>query len=167
MKQLSTRFLILLFCLTYTACSPSDKTGYINITKVYGEIKISEKYKAHLQNIESQLASQISEKRRKNQVKKDAVLAKKNPSQKELEIVFQLQNELDSMENYYSKAFNDSSLKYNEKVKDVVNELVYQYGMENNYTYLFSPASSNSFMYADSTLDRSDQVIEYINKHTN
>jgi Skp family chaperone for outer membrane proteins len=114
--------------------------------------------------LERTLAGKISEQRKERAVIKEAFLAKKSPSQKDLETIFKMTNEMDSIEQYYSTIFKDSSENYNLLVEKAVNDLVYQYGLKHEYTYLYSPATSNSFMYADSSLDVTTAVITYINE---
>ncbi|MFT6717550.1 MAG: Skp family chaperone for outer membrane protein, partial [Saprospiraceae bacterium] len=143
-----------------------QKTGYIDINEVYSEIELSKKYNKYLAALETNLAYQISEARAQKQTVKDVILAKKQPSQNDLELVFKMTSDMDSIEEFYSKTFQDSSEKYNLIVERTVNDLVYDYGLQNKFTYLYSPATSNSFMYADSTLDVTAAVIEYINAET-
>jgi Skp family chaperone for outer membrane proteins len=153
----------LLIITTFLSCSNREKTGYININEVYNEINITKKYNQHLSALENALAQKISSKRAENSAKKKVILELLSPAQDQLKEVFHLTNEQNSIEEFYSKAFKDSSDKYNLMVKKTVNDLVYKYGEVNKFTYLFSPATSNSFMYADSTLDVTEYVIEYIN----
>ena len=146
------------------SCSNSDKTAYIDINKVYSEIKITKIYEQKLSVVQENFALKIKTQRAENQKEKDVILAKKNPTQKELEVIFKLQTKLDSLEDFYSKAFNDTSRLYNLTIEQTVNDLVYEYGAKHKYSYIYSPASANTFMYADSTLDISDEIITYINK---
>lgn len=152
--------------LAICACSNVDRTAYIDINKVYSEIKLTKKYEQKLSVVQENFALKIKNQRAENQKEKDLILGKKNPTQKELEIIFKLQEKLDSIENFYSKAFDDTSLSYNKQIEQKVNDLVYEFGLKNNYSYIYSPASANTFMYADSTLDISDVIIEYINKNS-
>jgi outer membrane protein len=162
MKTLLPFLLVVLL----SSCNNGQKTGYIDINEVYSEIELSKKYNKYLAALETNLAYQISEARAQKQTVKDVILAKKQPSQNDLELVFKMTSDMDSIEEYYSKAFQDSSEKYNLIVERTVNDLVYDYGLQNKFTYLYSPATSNSFMYADSTLDVTAAVIEYINAKT-
>jgi len=158
--------LSLLMITLLLSCTNGEKTGYIDINEVYGKINITKKYNEHLGALENALAQEISNKRAENTAKKNEILNLLSPAQDQLEAVFHLTNEQDSIEQFYSKALKDSSDKYNLKVEKTVNDLVYKYGQANKFTYLYSPATSNSFMYADSTLDVTTEVIEYINKNT-
>lgn len=162
---MKTLFPIILSVL-FISCSPGEKTGYIDINEVYSEINITKKYNKHLAVLENDLAYKISQERIIRQTKKDEVLAKKSPAQKDLEVIFIMTNEMDSIEKHYSEDFKDSSDKYNLLVEKTVNDLVYRYGQEQEFTYLYSPATSNSFMYADSSLDVTVNVIKFINAET-
>lgn len=155
--------ILVLLTVGIFACGKNEKTGYIDINEVYSGINISKKYNARLGELERVLTHELASKREKLQEKKQNALSNTTPSQSELEEVFVLSSKMDSIEESYSKMFKDSTLKYNLQVEKIVNDLVYQYGSDNKYTYLYSPATSNSFMYADSTLDITKEVIEFIN----
>lgn len=159
MKKLIYTFLTLLLF----ACQPSSKTAYIDINEVYSEIEISKELRQKLSSLEQSYSSQLTAKQAQVGIRKDQVLGLKNPSQAVLQEVFQMQKSADSLQKQLEQQFKDSTLKYNERVKDVVNDLVYEYGIQNHYTYIFSPAMSNAFMYADSTLDITKEIIDYIN----
>ena len=58
----------------------------------------------------------------------------------------------------------DSSELYTKLVNDKINDKVAQYGKENGFKYIFNPRGNNGFMYGDSTLNVTHQVLEYINK---
>ncbi|MFT6747835.1 MAG: Skp family chaperone for outer membrane protein [Glaciecola sp.] len=159
-------FFSIILSVLLVSCSTGEKTGYIDINEVYREINITKKYNKHLAALENDLAYKISQERTIRQTTKDEVLAKKSPSQKDLEVVFKMTTEMDSIEKHYSKAFKDSSDRYNLLVEKTVNDLVYRYGQEQKFTYLYSPATSNSFMYADSSLDVTLKVIKFIDSET-
>ncbi len=158
--------LILFFFLATSSCDRAQKTGYININQVYKEIEMTSSYNAHLSMIENVFAKKISEERSQKNQLKDLILAKPQPSQQELKTALALSNQMDSIENFFSQAFKDSTDRYHLLVEKKVNRLVYQFGKTNGYQYLYSPANSNSFMYADSSLDVSKEVVAFINSHT-
>lgn len=156
----------LLLAILLASCTQSEKTGYIDINKVYGEINITKKYNAYLASLENELASKIAAERALIQDQKNNILTADKPSQSDLKKAFELTNVMDSIEQHYSKLFQDSTEKYNLLVEKTVNDLVYKYGQVKSYTYLYSPATSNSFMYADSTLDVTQKVVKFINQET-
>lgn len=155
----------LLACLipTLLACS-NNKTAYIDINQVYASINLSKEYRERLEQLEQHYTYQLSEGQQKLTGYKDNILAKKNPNQKELQEIFLLQQELDSLQKQLEAQFKDSTLYYNDLIEETVNDWVYEFGQEKGFKYIFSPASSNAFMYADSTLDITRQVISYINQ---
>jgi outer membrane protein len=86
-------------------------------------------------------------------------------NQAQLAIIYSKQEAVDSLERYFTKALQDSTKKYNQIVEQKVNDLVYKFGKEEGYDFIFSPANTNAFMYADSTLDITKEAVDYINKN--
>ena len=149
MKKLSLLLFLALF-----SCS-AEKTAYIDINQVYASLTQSRVFREKLERLEQNYSELI-------QV--NEILGKKSPSQQELQIVFKQQQKLDSLQKRLEGQFKDSTLFYNDLIEELVNEKVYEFGLKNGYQYIYSPASSNAFMYADSTLNVTAEVIEYINQ---
>jgi Skp family chaperone for outer membrane proteins len=57
----------------------------------------------------------------------------------------------------------DSINIYRDKLNLQINTLIYSYALENGFDYVYSPAGSGTFMYADSNLNITNDVIYYLN----
>lgn len=157
-------FIITSILVLSFSCNTENKTGYVNITEVYRKIDISIEYRDKLSTIESSITSKLQiEDKELDDLKNGISINTKN--QKLLSLVFKKQTQIDSLEKLLSKSLKDSTIKYNKLIEQKVNKLIYQYGKSNNFDYIYSPANTNAFMYADSTLEITDPIIEYINNH--
>lgn len=58
----------------------------------------------------------------------------------------------------------DSVNFYKERLNSKINSLVFDYAKKEGYHYVFSPAGSSAFMYGDSSLEITNQVIAYLNE---
>ena len=158
MKKLSLLLFLALF-----SCS-AEKTAYIDINQVYASLTQSRVFREKLERLEQNYSELIQVNQEELAAYKNEILGKKSPSQQELQIVFKQQQKLDSLQKRLEGQFKDSTLFYNDLIEELVNEKVYEFGLKNGYQYIYSPASSNAFMYADSTLNVTAEVIEYINQ---
>ncbi len=161
-------YLIIITGLFVQGCTSSsnNKTGYININDVTNSINITETNKLYLKNIQDIFIAKINQEKERIHTEKQALLQAKNPTQQNLQKAYQLDALVDSVEQLYSKAYTDSTYKYELQAESKINELVYAFGQDNHYSYIYSPAGANSFMYADSTLEITNEVISYINNNT-
>lgn len=157
-------FIITSLLFTSFSCRNDNKTGYVNITEVYRKIDISIEYRDKLSSIESGITSKLQIKEKELEDLKSGISINTN-DQKLLSLVFKKQTQIDSLEKFLSKSLKDSTLKYNKLIEQKVNKLIYQYGKSNSFDYIYSPANTNAFMYADSTLELTDPIIDYINNH--
>lgn len=156
------RKFLLLTTLTFVfvACQNNRKSAYININRVYSSIDLSIHYRNKLEDQEALMQEHLREKSAELNALKNQ-LDKSNQAQ--LAMIFTKQEEVDSLQKFFTQALKDTTQQYNQIVEGKVNNLVYDFGKENNYSFIFSPANTNAFMYADSTLEITNEIIEYIN----
>tara|TARA_Y100000766_G_scaffold188510_1_gene161987 strand:- start:1134 stop:1367 length:234 start_codon:yes stop_codon:yes gene_type:complete len=57
----------------------------------------------------------------------------------------------------------DSINIYREKLNSQINTRTYTYALENAFDYIYSPYGSGTFMYVDSNLNITKDVIYYLN----
>jgi Skp family chaperone for outer membrane proteins len=143
------------------ACN-KNKTGYVNITEIYNKIDLADIYRNNISNYESKIQLYLAKEKQKVDSLK-SVVALEKASQNQLKAIYQAQLTLDSLEAKLVQALKDSTIFLNQDIEQKVNNWVYEYGKVNAYQYIFSPLNTNTFMYADSVLDITQPVIEFIN----
>ncbi len=152
-------FVVLIFA--FVACN-SDKTGYVNLIEIYSKIDLSSKYQKQIESYENKLQRELIEAKSKNDSIKSLINLDK-ASQAQLKLIYTNKIKLDSLELKLNKKLKDSTLILNKDIEEKVNQWVYEYGKINGYQYIFSPLNTNTFMYADSVLDITQPVVDFIN----
>lgn len=157
-------FLCVLYIMIFAAgCGNKKQLAYIDINGVYSSINLSKHYRAKLEVQQQRYQKLLSEKDATLRGLKEQL---DENNQAQLAIIYSKQEQVDSLERFFTKALQDSTKMYNQIVETEVNDLVYVFGKEEGFDFIFSPANTNAFMYADSTLEITDQVIDYINKNS-
>lgn len=147
--------------------SKPNKTGYIDINVINKEYKLSQKYESYLKGLEDKVADELIGLQNQIKQKNDSLKAQtkrgQDVPQEELKSFYQLRTTYKETREVKLKAIEDSTLKYRNLLNSDINQKVYQYGAENNFQYVYNPAGSGTFMYADSTLDITKDVVRYLN----
>lgn len=155
------KFFWIVLVLISIACN-KNKTGYVNITEIYNKIELADVYRNNITNYESKIQLYLAKEKQKVDSLK-SIVALEKATQNQLKSIYQAQIALDSLEAKLVKALKDSTIFLNQDIEQKVNNWVYEYGKINAYQYIFSPLNTNTFMYADSILDITQPVIEFIN----
>jgi Skp family chaperone for outer membrane proteins len=155
------KFFWIVLVLISIACN-KNKTGYVNITEIYNKIELADVYRNNITNYESKIQLYLAKEKQKVDSLK-SIVALEKATQNQLKSIYQAQLALDSLEAKLVKALKDSTIFLNQDIEQKVNNWVYEYGKINAYQYIFSPLNTNTFMYADSILDITQPVIEFIN----
>lgn len=155
---------ILIALISLSSCNEENKLAYVDIGRIYNEISISKKYQERLSFLQNNYETRIQvEKKALQKAKKES---SQSFSQIELKELFILQNKVDSLADLYALQLKDSAALYNKELEERVNNLVYDFGKQSEYDYIFSPGSSNGFMYADTLDDITVKVIQFIESNT-
>ena len=169
-SQLKTSFptLFLVISLFLVSCGDKPlKTGYININQINKEYKLAIQYDTYIKELEKEVALRlVSIKTEINGLEeKIQALNEKNESisQDLLQKFYTLQQQYVFQENKVRKEIQDSVDVYREKLNTQVNKHVYDYAEKNDFHYVYSPAGTGTFMYADSNLNITKEVIYYLN----
>lgn len=156
-----SKFFWIVLVLISIACN-KNKTGYVNITEIYNKIELADVYRNNITNYESKIQLYLAKEKQKVDSLK-SIVALEKATQNQLKSIYHAQLALDSLEAKLVKALKDSTIFLNQDIEQKVNNWVYEYGKINAYQYIFSPLNTNTFMYADSILDITQPVIEFIN----
>ena len=143
------------------------KTGYIDINQINSEFKLAEQYDKHIKGIENEFASKLIFIKKElnlleDKIKSDNDKNKKTP-QNVLQKLHTLKKDYTFQENKAKKNISDSIKLYRQKLNAQINRHVYDYAQKNNFDYVYSPAGTGTFMYADSSLNITNDVLYYLN----
>ena len=169
-SQLKTSFppLFLVISLFLMSCGNKPlKTGYIDINQINKEYKLAIHYDEYIKELEKEVASElVSIKTEMNVLEEEIQVLNKNNeeiSQDLLQKFYKLQQQYAFQENKARIEIPDSVEVYREKLNAQVNKHVYEYAQKNGFDYVYSPAGTGTFMYADSNLNITKEVIYYLN----
>ena len=164
-----TAFLALsLTALVLTSCTDSSlKTGYIDINQINKEYKLAIEFEKHIKSIENNAAGELLGLQAEVNLLHDSISSLKSskvePNQKLLKDYFGKRNHWEKQKNIELAKVQDSVLFYREELIKDINNRVADFGQENGFHYVFSPSGSGAFMYGDSTLNITKDVIGYLN----
>ncbi|MFZ9848684.1 MAG: OmpH family outer membrane protein [Flavobacteriales bacterium] len=153
--------------LILTACGSSEpdfKTGYIDINHIYDKMEMSIQYNQKLAELEQKKRPELNQIL--NQIESINVEIKNSKITEDdyLDELKAKKNALYHKKNTIEQMIRDSSDLYTKLVNDKINAKVAEYGKEHGFKYIFNPRGNNGFMYGDSTLNLTHDVLEYINK---
>lgn len=155
-------FLIVMGALFYS-CGDSGKVGYIQIQKVFNGFQYKKELEKELTAVQHRRKFIIDSLETEVKIlSKRMSTDAKNP---ELQARLEMAKEF-----YYNKRadFEDDEEKmvklYDEKIIAQLNSYVKQYGAENDFKMIYGANASGNIMYADTTLDITADVTDYINQ---
>jgi len=160
----------MLFIIPLLLISCKDKTlktGYIDINLINQEYKLAKEYEKHIKSIENTYAADLLGIQADLNILKDSIdiILDRNvkPSQELLAEYYQKKIEYQKYESEILENVQDSVKYYREKLNNKINELVFEFAQHKRYDYVFSPAGSGAFMYGDSSLNITQEVLVYLN----
>jgi outer membrane protein len=156
--------LILGLCgmLVSMSCS-EQKTGYIEIGKVYNEFQYKKELEAQLQNTQQarKLILDSLELELKSMSKS---LDAGKPSQKHIDTFESKKHQYLEKRQLFEKDNQNQVAQYMEEIMQLINQYVKEYGTAEGYTYIYGAEGSGTLMYAKEQSSITEKVIEYINK---
>lgn len=159
MKQL----IICVLAALMFACSKGDKVGYILIQKVYLKFDYKKELEAKFKMVNEKRASILDSMELELKVLYGQ-LQQSTPDEKQLALFKVRKKEFLEKKNLFEEENAQMSKQFDEQIIKQLNQYVKNYGDENGYKFIYGSDGSGNIMYADSTLDISDKIVEYINK---
>lgn len=158
----------LVISLFLVSCSQKElKTGYIDLNRINKEYKLAIALEAQIRALENDVASQLLGMQADVNLMQDSIKTMQTngtePAQEFLINYYNLNKEYEKQKQTQLASIQDSVVKYREELISNINQLVQEYARKEQYHYVFSPAGSGAFMYGDSTLNITKEVIAYLN----
>jgi Skp family chaperone for outer membrane proteins len=153
--------------LILTSCGSSEpemKTGYIDIHHIYDKMELSKKYMQKMAELEQKKTPELNQIM--NQIEAINVEIKNSKITEDdyLDELKEKKSNLNHKKDLINRMMNDSSALYTKIVTDKITLGVKEFGKEHGYKYIFSPTGNAGFIYGDSTLNITHEVLDYINK---
>jgi outer membrane protein len=138
-------------CLLLCSCKSSPKTGYVNLNMVFDKFPLKKQLQTKLENMQASrkaildsLYVQVSAAGNSPEAEKVRELYLQDKKQ------FQLDDQRVSQD-------------YNAQIWKQINQYVKDYGEEKGYQYIWGADGAGTLMYADKSVDLTDQVSDYVN----
>jgi outer membrane protein len=141
----------------------NEKTGYIQIQKVFNEFNYKKEMEAKLKKVEEYRKHELDSLELQLKVLfKEVELNKKDVSKVAL---FQTNREefLNKRERY-EEDYRKAVAQYDEIIIKQMNQYIREFGEVKKYKYLFGTDGKGNLMYADSTNDVTKEVMAFINQ---
>jgi outer membrane protein len=159
MKKFS---LFLFLCLWFISCT-KEKVAYIDLAQVFNGFKYKVELEKELTEVKNQRKFKLDSleallKLLSNKVKFD-------PKNKDHIIRYQTEKELYFKQKYLYEDEEEGLVKsYDAKIISQLNSYVKEYGAQHHYSIIFGATSTGNVMYADTSLNISRDVIQFINQ---
>ena len=159
--------IILSSVLILTACGSSEadfKTGYVDINDVYLKMDLSKKYNEKLSVLEAKKRPELIDLATQIESINNELKNSKITEDDYIDELKQKKAHIYHKKNQIEQMIHDSSDVYTKIVNDKINEKINEYGKEHGFKYIFNTRNNGGFLYGDSTLNITHEVIEFINK---
>ena len=161
--------LLVISSLFLISCNDQQlKTGFIDINDIYKEYQLSIAFEELIKNIENNAASNLLGLQADINQLNDSLTGLKNENieidQTTLKNYYELKLQFEKSKQNSLAGVQDSIKIYREKLNQDINQKIYHFAQKNGYDYVYSPAGSGAFMYADSSLNITKEVLKHLNK---
>lgn len=139
-----------------------NKTGYVQLGKVYDEFELSKTLNAQFKQIAGTKKNYIDSL--EFQVKAIYTKVTNDKTNKDLQGQFEMaQRHYLYQKEQFEQSVGAMEEEYNDKIWKQLNEYVTQFGKEKGYDYVFGAEGSGTIMYGGETQDITNEVITYVN----
>lgn len=153
-----TPILLLAACQTSTT---ELKTGYVNTEHVLAKMKMKQDLDLKLVALQAKNQPEINQVSNSLESVKAEILNSKIQEADYMNELKEKRNHLHWRLDNLIKAVDDSTAVYKQRATLVMNEKILAFGKANEYQYIFP---LNTMLYADSALNITHDVIEFVNK---
>ncbi|MGV3597033.1 MAG: OmpH family outer membrane protein [Bacteroidota bacterium] len=157
--SVAVSLLVLVFIIKPT----QNKTGYVQLGKVYDEFELSKTLNAQFKQITGAKKNYIDSL--EFQVKAIYTKVSANKSDTKLQEEFEIaQRHYLYQKEQFEQSVGAMEEEYNNKIWKQLNEYVSQYGKEKGYKYVFGADGSGTIMYGGEAEDITLAVITFVNE---
>lgn len=161
--------LLVISYLFLTSCNDQKlKTGFIDINDIYKDYQLSIAFEELIKNIENNAASNLLGLQVEINQLNDSLNRLKNENidinQFTLKNYYELKLQFEKSKQNSLSDVQDSIKTYRKKLNQDINQKIYHFAQKNGYDYVYSPAGSGAFMYADSSLNITKEVLKHLNR---
>lgn len=159
---------LILIALFLISCNDSSlKTGYVDINQINREYKLAIEFEKYVKSIENEVTGNLIGLQAEMNLLHDSISNLKSlniePNQILLKNYFEKRKLWEKNKKIELSKVQDSVLFYREKLINNINSNIAEFSKINQFHYVFSPLGSGTFLYGDSSLNITKEVIYYLN----
>ncbi len=140
---------------------------YVDTLKLYSEFEYTKQTNKELEkivNARKQITDSLYETVRK---KTQELKYKKSRSDEDMSFLSGLQDEYFYKKEQFENENQSTVELYNTKIWNQLNTFIQEYGKENHYQLIFGANAQGTIMYGMETLDKTKEIIDFVNKRFN
>lgn len=137
--------------------STKEKTGFVDVGKIYREFKMTAYYQGRLDAEDKSVKQALDSLMMQRNKLLSASAGKNNIAADSIE------HRIGKIQEAYARRKQNVSDEYNNKILQQLNLYVQEYGEQNHYSFIFGAVGSGSLMYGDKKADITEPVLEYVN----
>lgn len=138
------------------SCNKQEKSGYLVTQEVFDKFKGTEEVRTKLGSLQEKQKSILDSLR----LEINALEAKGKGKD---EIVNNKKQTYSRLLTEFSQSNQEQQDQYTEGLWKQINQYVSEYGKQHSYKYIYGADGSGTIMYADSTLNITSKIVEYMN----
>jgi len=92
---------------------------------------------------------------------------KKNRTDEDMEVLSKMQEEYKYKKEQFERENESANAMYTNKIWNQLNTFMLQYGKDNNCQVIFGANGQGNIMYGDDSLDKTEDILAYVNKRYN
>lgn len=161
-------YVFVIIAILAAGCNDNSNSAYVELIKVYKEFDFTKELKQEIGKRRQYFPDKIKMENRIDSI------SKLFEEEKDKQIKINYLNQIDQLKKDFFKRKEDFlrsqkvlEQRYDKQIWDRINQYVTEFGKKNGYKYIFGADGSGSLMYADSTNNITDEVIDYINRKYN
>jgi outer membrane protein len=160
---LASAFLMALASLIISINSNRKSTVYVNAGRIYEEFSLSKELNKELGSILN-TRKFILDSLVKDLQQQTAGLNERELTDKKIIAKFSLkEEELVRKRELFEKESQTTANDYNARIWNQINQYLFDYGDDNNYTFILGANGQGNIMYGSKKNEITDEIIKYIN----
>ena len=162
-------FVVASLALSIISCAKTEKTGYVNNTRVVKEFGLMKEAEAKWTAKNNEVRAELEKKAADFQKEVQEFQASfdklsKNDRDKKSAELSNKQQSLQREQQFRAQEIQQGSGVEIDSIVSQVKRYIEDYGKENGYTYIYGDTEASNLLYAKEDLDLTDEIIKKLNE---
>jgi outer membrane protein len=139
------------------------RTVYIDTGRIYSEFKLSKELNAELESTIKARRASLDSLYRSTKQNMEILQKKAGAKEEELAVAAMQEQAYFKRERQVEAENQNTSLAYNDKIWNQLNQYIMDYGKEHGYSFILGANGQGNIMYGDKQNDLTEETIHYVN----